>query len=166
VIRRPGTVLLAGLVLLLGLAGCYRSMAPAQIDETVRLEFTNNDGRYVRAQGYLSEELAKTLVLRTGWRVSPTGTATLSIALKEETIRGSDRNQDDILIGQRVRLHGTALLTTRHGSLVTPFSGETVITSPLQEPQALRGAALACATEVAEWLGVRAGELQRPQPAP
>jgi hypothetical protein len=163
--RGPGAIALAGLVLL-ALAGCYRPVGPSQIDETVRLEFTSNDGRFVRAQGYLAEELAKALVVRTGWRVSPTGTATLAIALKEERIRGSGRTKDDILIGQRVRLMGTALLTTRHGSLVTPFSGETVITSPLTEPQALRGAAQGCATEIAEWLGVRAVELQHPQPAP
>ena len=165
--------MLAGAIVLLALAGCYRSAAPGQINETVRIEFTGNQGRFVRAQGYLAEELGRSLVLRNGWKVSPTGTATLSIALKQETIRVSGRTHDDIPIGQRVRLRGTALLSTRQGALSTPFSGETVIVMAVDgqggvsfdEATALRGAAQACAAEIVEFLAVKSVGLTHPDAA-
>lgn len=158
---RHGALLLA----FLALGGCYRPAPPAAIEETVRLEFVANDGRFVRAQGYLAEEIADALVRRNGWRVGPQGTARLAITLHEERLRAAGRSDDDVVQQQRVRLRGTALLTTRSGSLSSDFSGETIISSVGDEPEALRGAAKACATSIVEWLAIRADDL-KPAPAP
>lgn len=157
---RAAILMAAALVM----AGCYRPAPPDALGETVRLEFSGNDGRFVRAQGYLAEELGKNLATRLGWQVSPTGTATLTISLREERINVSGRSRDGIPEGQRVRLRGTALLSARGSALTTPFSGEAVVTSIGTEPESLRAAAQACAQEIGAWLSVRTHTLDHPAP--
>lgn len=147
--------LLTALSVLL-LAGCWRPAPPAQIGEGVRIIFTGNDGRLVRAQGYLAQELGQVLVTQLGWHVSPTGSAVLQIVLQEERLDATARNRDDVPTAQRLRLTGTALLTTRQGSITSPFTGEGLATGFGDEPEALQSAAKTCALMVGEWLAVAA----------
>lgn len=147
-------------------AGCYRLSGPPDLGETVRVEVVGNDGKLVRSQGYLTDAVAEALVKRLGWRVSPTGTAKLQLAIREERIKATAQDTRDVTEAWSVRLDGTALLVARGGSLTGTFTGVgnyTGLHSIQGEPEALKAAAIQAADDLASWLDVNAARVMPAQ---
>ncbi len=145
--------------------GCYRLDSPPALGETVRLEIVGNQGKLVRAQGYLTDAVAKGLVQRLGWRVSPQGTAKLQLALREERIEANAQDRRDVTSSWAIRIEGTALLVARGGSVAGTFTGvgnATGLAGTQGEPEALQAAATQAADDLCSWLEVRARELVPP----
>ena len=150
------------LACLTGLSGCYRLDSPPKLGETIRVEFVGNDSRLVRSQGYVTDAVAKALVQRLGWQVSPTGTAKLQLALREERINDTSQDSRGITNSWSIRLEGTALLVARSGSLTGTFTGlgnSTGLSTGQGEPEALQAAATQAADDLVSWLDVNARPL-------
>jgi hypothetical protein len=161
---RSQVLTLAG-VLTLALTGCYRLASPPDVGEVVRLEIVGNHSHVVRAQGYFTDALAKALVARLGWRVSPAGTAKLQLTLSEEVIDPQSRDRRGVTNSWAIRLSGNALLVARGGSLTGTFTGvgnATGLVAIQGEPEALQAAASQAADDLVSWLDVRARDLVPP----
>ena len=145
------------------LAGCYHRATPPRLDETVSVRLAVDDARLVRAQAYLQAEVARALVDRLGWHVSPAGTARLELSMREETISTVGTNARDVPARWSVTLHGHALLTSRRGTDLGDFMGTGYASSLADEPAALQQAARLAAMNVATWLET-AGRRWDPRP--
>jgi hypothetical protein len=164
-----GLICVAAVMALLALGGCYRLQSPPDLDETVRIEVVGDQARLVRSQAYLVDAIDRSLVERLGWRVSPTGTARLQIAIQEERIRANADDDRGVTNSWQIRVRGTALLVARGGSLTTTFSGvgnATSLAGIQGEPEALRAAATQAAEDLTGWLDVHASTLIAPSAAP
>lgn len=151
--------LVAASIAAAAIAGCYRLAGPPDLGEAVRVEVVGNDGKLVRSQGYLTDAVADALVKRLGWRVSPTGTAKLQLAIREEKIKATAQDTRDVTDAWSVRLDGTALLVARGGSLTGTFTGlgnYTGLHTIQGEPEALQAAAVQAADDLVSWLDANA----------
>ena len=149
--------------------GCYRLANPPELGEAVRIEIVGNQGKLVRTQGYLTDAIAKGLVQRLGWRVSPNGTATLQLSIREEEIRANSQDRRDITNSWSIRIQGNALLVARGGSLIGTFTGvgnNTGLSTNPGEPEALQAAANQAADDLISWLDIQAKTLIAPAPSP
>ena len=158
--RVLGLVSLA--LVLLATSACYRLGSPPTLGETVRIEVVGNQGRMPRAQGYFVDATSRALVNRLGWRVSPTGTATLQVVLHEERIDAPAQDRRGISTSWSIRIEGTALLVARGGSLTGTFTGAgnaTGLNTVQGEPEALKAAATQAADDLVSWLDAHAGEI-------
>jgi hypothetical protein len=149
---------------LTALSGCYRLDSPPKLGETIRVEFVGNDARLVRSQGYVTDAVAKALVQRLGWQVTPNGTAKLQLVLREERIEASAQDSRGITNSWSIRLDGTALLVARGGSITGTFTGlgnSTGLSTSQGEPEALQAAATQAADDLVSWLDINARPLVR-----
>ncbi len=159
----------ACLVATLALGGCYRLANPPELGEAVRIEIVGNQGKLVRTQGYLTDAIAKGLVQRLGWRVSPNGTAKLQLTIREEEIRANSQDRRDITNSWAIRIQGNALLVARGGSLIGTFTGvgnSTGLSTNPGEPEALQAAAAQAADDLISWLDIRAKTVIAPALTP
>jgi hypothetical protein len=150
-LRRLAAAGAVALALLLG--GCgYRVAAPAPLGEAVRIEIAVDEARLVRAQAYLQTAVAQAIEGKLGWRVSPTGSARLSLTLKRETVQTNGTADRDIPAQWTITLEGDALLTAQRGKLFTGYTGTGYASALASEPDALRAAAQTAAESIAAWL--------------
>ena len=103
--------------------GCYALRNPPALADAVRIEVISNQGRLVRTQAYLVDEIAQSLQSRLGWRISPDGAARLQLVIREEVIRPVSRDQRGIPAAWNVEIRGRWLLTTRNGHNDGSFAG-------------------------------------------
>lgn len=155
--------LIAALVLVGLLSGCYRLENPPELGEAVRIEVVGNHGRIPRAQGYVVDAVSNALITRLGWRVRPNGTTRLQLSLREEGIDAPGKDRLGISNSWSIRLDGSALLVTRGGSMTSTFTGlgnATGLNSEQGgEAQALQSAAKAAADDLVSWLDANAGAI-------
>jgi hypothetical protein len=158
------TVSLVALVALVLLPGCrYRLAGIAPLGEDVRIEVAVNQGRLVRLQGYLQDEVATALEQKLGWRVRATGSARLALVIDEEHIDASGSDARGIATRWTITTSGQALLTSRRGHAQTPWTGTGYTSSLGDEPEALRQAARNAAELIAVWLENEAGRWAGPR---
>jgi hypothetical protein len=119
--RVAGAVLTCACVLALG--GCYALRDPPALADAVRIEVVSNQGRIVRSQAFLVDEIAKSLQSRLGWRIAPDGAAKLQLVIREEVIRPVSRDQRGIPAAWNVEIRGRWLLVTRNGENDGAFAG-------------------------------------------
>ena len=86
------------------LSGCYRLSAPPAMSEAVKLEISGNKTHLVRFQPYLQDEVAKALERQLGWRVSPTGTATLGRSIRLEDLDNTAKDDRGVAIRRLVSI--------------------------------------------------------------
>ena len=156
--------LLSLVACLTAVSGCYRLESPPKLGETIRVEFVGNDARLVRSQGYVTDAVAKALVQRLGWQISPTGTAKLQLALREERINDNSQDSRGITNSWSIRIEGTALLVARGGSIMGTFTGlgnSTGLSTSQGESEALQAAATQSADDLVSWLDTNARPLVR-----
>ena len=150
-------VLLA--VALLTSASCYRPTPPAPLGETVAMSVVGNQGQQPRTQVYVMTEMNRMMNERLGWRTSPTGTARLELAIKEERYQAQANDVRDIPVSWSVRIRIEAMLTTRQGTRLGAGEGTGNVTAVRNEPEALREAAIAAAKDLEGWLENSAREI-------
>jgi len=118
---------LAAILLMAGFClvaqGCYALRDPPALADAVRIEVISDQGRVVRTQAFLVDEIAKSLQSRLGWRISPDGAARLQLVILEEKIRPVSRDQRGIPAAWNVEVRGHWLLTTRNGHNDGAFAG-------------------------------------------
>ncbi|HYE08320.1 MAG TPA: hypothetical protein VEL07_22590 [Planctomycetota bacterium] len=145
----------AALVALAAVAasGCrYGVAAPPRLGEDVRVVVIANDARLVRAQAALQAAVARALEERLGWRVSPTGTARLELAMAEERIDATGTDRGDVPARWSISLHGHALLRSRHGTELGDFVGTGYASGLADETEAIDNAAREAAIQLTSWL--------------
>jgi len=130
------------------LSGCYRLSAPPAMSEAVKLEISGNKTHLVRFQPYLQDEVAKALERQLGWRVSPTGTATLGLSIRLEDLDNTAKDDRGVAIRWRISMHGDFLLTHHGGNLLGTFAGVGSAAGLNDEDAALRGAAKGAASDL------------------
>lgn len=134
------------------LGGCYRFEGPPLLDEPVQVVINGNAARLVQVQPLLHQAIASRLERRLGWRVSPTGSARLQIAILPEEIDVTARDPRDLPLQWAVQINGTVLLTSASQNLLGGFTGAGYLTSTVDEPEALRQACEAAADGIITWL--------------
>lgn len=154
----------AALLLVLIAAGCYRGEPPPPLPEGAAVTVATNRGRLVRSQAYLQSEIAAACSRELGWRVGPTGGATLELAIEEESI--DVQASGDLGIPERWRVTlrgGWTLRSTSYEDQSGDFSATGYYEDRSDENAALREAAASVARNIAGTLRRRLSDLQ---PAP
>ncbi len=130
------------------LAGCYRLSAPPALSEAIKIDISGNRAHLVRFQPYLQDEVAKALERELGWRVSPTGTATLGLSIRLEELDSTAKDDRGVPIRWRISMDGDFLLTHQGGNLLGTFNGIGSAAGLNDEDAALRGAAKGAAQDL------------------
>ncbi len=143
--------LLMAVIALFGSA-CYRLEAPPKLDQAVNIIITGNQARLVRIQPYLHAAVGAALERRFGWRISPTGSATLQLEISLEEIRATTDDRRGVPNRWRVSTVGNALLNTNRGNLLSGFRGDGYAADLNTEDDALRAAANNAADNLVAWL--------------
>ena len=152
---RPLTFGVAALSLFaaLILSACsYRLAGIKPLGEPVRVVISVNQGRLVRLQGYLQEEVANAVESKLGWRVSPTGSAKLELHIDEEKITPSGNDARGIVSRWTITCGGQILLNSKRGHLHGPWTGTGYSSGLPDEATALQQAAKNAAEHIAVWL--------------
>ena len=135
------------------LSACsYRLAGVKPLGEPVRVVMSVNQGRLVRLQGYLQEEIAASLENKLGWRVSPTGSAKLELHIDEEKITPSGNDARGVVSRWTITCGGQALLTSKRGNMHGPWTGTGYSSGLPDEATALQLAARNAAEQISVWL--------------
>lgn len=144
-------VLLLGGVL--GLSACsYRVAGVAPLGEPLRVVVSVNQGRLVRVQGYLHDEIAAAIERRLGWEISPTGSAKVELHIDEEIISSSGSDSRGVAIRWTISCRGQTLLTSRRGNASSQWTGTGHSGGLADEAAALQQAARNAAEVITVWL--------------
>jgi len=166
--RCAAPLLLASLLLIP--AGCrYRLDAPPSLPYAVAIDVATNQGRLVRAQAFLQQEVARAIQERLGWRIAPYGEARLELILDREEIDVATTDVDDIPNNWSMRINGQAMFWTpamRRPLPPTPFFGIGYTVDREREPAGLRDAARNAAAQIADWLERNAETIVGEKPPP
>jgi len=146
----PGLRRASLLLCLLSCTTCaYRLQAPPQLGAPVAIRIEHNDGRLVRGQALLQQEVARELRSRLGWSTDPRGPALLTITLGEEGIDVVATGDLDVPSRWRVTLYGGwRLEAPGRPDMTGGFSGDGHLDDRPSEPRALRSAATSAAREI------------------
>jgi hypothetical protein len=166
---RPASLGLLGVLIgmcsLLTTSCAYTVARVPPLDEAVRVEIAVDDARLVRAQAYLQSSVATALQYQLGWKVSPTGSARITLTLKEEIVQTIATTSLDVPASWSITIRGNALFDSRHGHALTTYTGAGYTTpgngfesALASEPAALQAASDAAAAWLAVWLQ---GEAQK-----
>lgn len=154
-VRRWSTrfAVVALLISLIPLTSCsYRAAGVRALGEPVRVVVSVNQGRLVRMQGYLQEEVAAAIERRLGWQVSPVGSAKIELHIDEEVITSTGSNARGIASRWTIHCRGQSLFTSRQGSANSTWSGTGYSAGLADEATALQQAARNAADLIAVWL--------------
>ena len=165
---RHGATVFAVVLLLSGLGGLtscsYRLAGVAPLGEPLRVIISINQGRLVRVQGYLQDEVASAIQNRLGWEVSPTGTAKIELHIEEEIISSTGRDPRGIASRWTISCRGQSLLTSRRGNATGTWTGTGYSGGLEDEAAALQQAAQQAADLIAVWLEDQAKHWPAPTP--
>lgn len=153
--RRCAPVLTLALLLtaVLGLSSCsYRAAGIRPLGEPVRVVVSVNQGRLVRVQGYLQDEVAAAIERKLGWQVSPNGSAKVELHIDEEIITSRGHDTRGIASRWAISCRGQSLFTSRQGNANSTWTGTGYSGGLEDEATALQQAARNAAELVAVWL--------------
>jgi hypothetical protein len=138
---------------LLGLSACsYRVAGVAPLGEPLRVVVSVNQGRLVRVQGYLHDEVAAAIERRLGWEISPTGSAKVELHIDEEIISSSGSDARGVAIRWTISCRGQTLFTARRGNASSTWTGTGHSGGLADEAAALQQAARNAAEVITVWL--------------
>lgn len=148
-----GAVAMLATAVVLLLSSCsYRLAGVVPLGEPVRVVVSVNQGRLVRVQGYLQDEVAAAVERKLGWQVSPAGTAKIELHIDEEIISSSGRDTRGIASRWTISCRGQTLFTSRRGNATGAWTGSGYSGGLEDEATALQQAARNAADLIAVWL--------------
>jgi hypothetical protein len=154
-VRRWSTrfAVVALLISQIPLSSCtYRAAGVRPLGEPVRVVVSVNQGRLVRVQGYLQDEVAAAIERKLGWQVSPSGSAKIELHIDEEIITTSGRDARGIASRWTISCRGQSLFTSRQGNANSTWTGTGYSGGLEDEAVALQQAAHNAAELITVWL--------------
>jgi hypothetical protein len=122
------------------------------LGEPLRVVVSVNQGRLVRVQGYLQDEVAAAIERRLGWQISPTGSAKVELHIDEEIISSSGSDARGVTSRWTISCRGQSLFTSRHGNASGQWTGTGHSAGLTDEATALQQAARNAAEVITVWL--------------
>lgn len=138
---------------LLSLSACsYRVAGVVPLGEPLRVVVSVNQGRLVRVQGYLQDEVAAAIEHRLGWQISPSGSAKVELHIDEEVISSTGSDARGVATRWTISCRGQSLFTSQRGNASSQWTGTGHSGGLADEAAALQQAARNAAEVITVWL--------------